>query len=236
MLGRAERPSSQAEPSSSRTHALVSLDQFGRSGVTASSSSLITSASMPALLPSARRHLPEDAADALDWRLSVMQQLLLSGSTQLAARQSAAEETVRTILFRWRYRDEFLALQSLKANAKRERLLYGGVLAVLPSRRGRMLEALFTMRGAAAAAQHASLVCAQASSREALSAWREALPALRAERADRCARREHREHARRRAPYPPLRGARHAYPRTGGARAARDRGAAARRLGRARSG
>jgi len=254
-----QRPSSQAEPSSSRTHALVSLDQFGRSGVTASSSSLITSASMPALLPSARRHLPEDAADALDWRLSVMQQLLLSGSTQLAARQSAAEETVRTILFRWRYRDEFLALQSLKANAKRERLLYGGVLAVLPSRRGRMLEALFTMRGAAAAApsgtalrsliarvrscslaraleawqldaesarvratgrravlarvlssllaaarraaaaQHASLVCAQASSREALSAWREALPALRAERADRCARREHREHARRRA-------------------------------------
>ena len=100
-----QRPSSQAEPSSSRTHALVSLDQFGRSGVTASSSSLITSASMPALLPSARRHLPEDAADALDWRLSVMQQLLLSGSTQLAARQSAAEETVRTILFRWRYRD-----------------------------------------------------------------------------------------------------------------------------------
>jgi hypothetical protein len=48
--------------------------------------------------------------DALDWRLSLMQQLLLSGSTQLAARQSAAEETVRTILFRWKKHEIFIVL------------------------------------------------------------------------------------------------------------------------------
>ena len=47
------------------------------------SSSLIASASSPAILRGASSRLPGDAADALDWRLSVMQHLLLGGSSQL---------------------------------------------------------------------------------------------------------------------------------------------------------
>ena len=79
--------------------------------------------------------LPDDAGAALDWRLNVMQALLLKGCTDLQARQTAAEEVVRRAITRWRYQDELCALRALDKNRQWEKLQRGGLLALMPLRR-----------------------------------------------------------------------------------------------------
>ena len=101
---------------------------------------LRASASMPTL-----GGLRGDASEALDWRLSVMQQLLLHGSTNLQARQAAAEQLCRAACLRWIYHDEICALRALAVNRGREKIDRGGINALLPARRRRMVEALATM-------------------------------------------------------------------------------------------
>ena len=77
--------------------------------------------------------LDEDGSLALDWRLNVMQSLLLESSTDLAARQARAEDLVRIACMRWRYRDEYVALRALEQNRTCERLFCGTLLAVMPA-------------------------------------------------------------------------------------------------------
>jgi hypothetical protein len=78
--------------------------------------------------------LPQEAAEALDWRLAVMQTLLLRGCSNLPARQAAAEAIARRVCHRWRYQDELCALKALDVNRRRERMHKGGLLALMPLR------------------------------------------------------------------------------------------------------
>ena len=109
-----------------------------------------------------------------------------------AAAAAPSGAALRSLIARVRSRSLTRALEAWQLDAESARVRATGRRVVL----ARALSSLLAAAHRAAAAQHASLVCAQASSREALNAWRVALPALRAERADLCARREH---ARRRA-------------------------------------
>jgi hypothetical protein len=77
--------------------------------------------------------IEDDESSALDWRLSVLQRLLLTASTDLPARQAAAELLVRTACMRWRYRVEFSALRALERNRTCERLLKGRLLTSMPT-------------------------------------------------------------------------------------------------------
>ena len=70
--------------------------------------------------------LDEDGSLALDWRLNVMQSLLLESSTDLAARQARAEDLVPIACMRWRYRDEYVALRTIYLE-RRLNKVYDGV-------------------------------------------------------------------------------------------------------------
>ena len=72
-------------------------------------------------LPNARPRLRCDLAprivqDAIDFRMTVMQQLLLHGSHQLTARQEVAENLARAVIIRWRFNDEAVGFAALRGN------------------------------------------------------------------------------------------------------------------------
>ena len=87
-------------------------------------------------------YLPMEAAEALDWRLNLMQRLLLFGSADLQDRQARAEELARCTCLRWKYQDELHALRVLDANRVAEKLRTGGLLAMMPRTRAKMCWAL----------------------------------------------------------------------------------------------